>query len=79
MGIFKMTMYGCGCDNCGEHWRDDHSGYICFTDAESMQANVSDDGDWYTEHAIPDKHYCPKCWNIDDEDNLNIRKIEKGN
>ena len=74
-------MFGCKCDNCGEQWFDDHNGFAAFTDEISMKNNISDDETWYVdrEHNGDNKHYCPKCFIFDDQDNLIIKQItEKG-
>src|SRR5664279_2219408 len=71
--ITEEKYYGCVCDNCGEAWFDDHNGYAAFATDDSMAENVSNDEEWHTDHdADPTKHYCSKCFKIDDEDNLII-------
>jgi hypothetical protein len=69
MPIKEVIMFGADCDNCGESWIDDHHGFCAFTDESSMQSNLSDDETWYS---LDDKCLCPKCFTIDDEDNLII-------
>lgn len=76
--IIKVEMFGCTCDNCGERWVDEHNGFAAFTDETSMNNMMGDDTEWYTDHQdkAENKHYCPKCWSFDDDDNLVLRKIE---
>lgn len=69
--IKEIKMFACECDNCGEQWIDDHTGYMAFTDEISMKNNISDDGSWYSNMK---QHYCPKCWIIDENDNLVLKK-----
>ena len=54
------------CDNCGETYMDDHSGFSIYVDENGAHEAAEDDG-WHLEG---DKHYCPECHTIDDEDNL---------
>ena len=60
----KMAVYYC--DNCGEKLKDgDFIGYI--------DADIWDFGEHnWIEHE--GKHYCPNCYEIDDEDNIIIKK-----
>lgn len=57
-------MYSCNCDNCGETYRDDHSGFTAYPD-ESNLREAMDNDDWYTGHTDEDhqdKQYCPNCF-----------------
>ena len=65
--IIPITMFGCTCDGCNEQWFDETNYYIAFTDESSIKDNVSNDETWHTDG---DKHYCPACHKIDDDDNL---------
>jgi len=56
------------CDNCGETFVDEHSGFSIYVDENSAH-EAADDYEWYSEDG---KHYCPDCFKIDDEDNLTI-------
>lgn len=47
---------------------------MAYTDKLSIKTNVSDDDSWYV---FGDKHYCPNCWKIDD-DNLVLDEKRKG-
>lgn len=76
--IIELTMYGCKCDSCGNQWADEHNGFVAFTDKASIKNMISDDDTWYVHHESLDvKHYCPKCWSFDNEDNLVLREIIK--
>jgi hypothetical protein len=72
--ITEIKMFGCDCDNCGEVWEDWHSGYIALIDKDSIANRVAEDDEWYSDG---NTHYCPKCFKIDDEDNLIITPREK--
>lgn len=62
----KETCICITCDNCGELYRDEHSGFSLFVDEWSAHEAVDNDS-WYSESGT---HYCPACHKIDDEDNL---------
>jgi hypothetical protein len=70
--IEKVEMYTVVCDNCGE---DVASGqeYSCWNDKSYAEDNAVD-SDWHKED---DKHYCPNCFEFDDEDNLIIQSLKK--
>lgn len=55
------------CDNCGERLRgiDDCVGYI------DEDIWVTCDHGW-VEHK--GKHYCPKCYEVDDNDNIILKE-----
>lgn len=61
--IVEIMMYTVKCDNCGEQFSyDEFAGFTDFGYALDMAYNSG----WNTE----DKHYCPDCWELDDEDNV---------
>lgn len=64
---FKEDCYGIVCDNCQETFQDGHSGYSMFTD-ENQAHEYADNAEWH----LLDKHYCPDCFTIDDEDVLHV-------
>ena len=70
--IQKVEMFTVICDNCGEDAGTD-SDYSCWND-ESAAREIAMDSDWMEEEG---KHYCPKCWSYDDEDNLILKEITK--
>lgn len=74
--IVEVTMYGCRCDNCGIEWVDEHHGFAAFTDEISMKSQMADDHTWHTDRdAVEDRHYCPKCFSFNDDDELVITPI----
>lgn len=53
------------CDNCKAQF-EDASGFSVFADSHHTDPA---DYDW---HVDDDKHYCPDCHSIDDDDNVFI-------
>lgn len=78
MAIEKVDSFiGC-CDNCGDAYTDEHSGFSIFVDENSIEENMDAD-DWYTGVVDPDhagKHYCPKCFKYHPEIDDKIIVIE---
>jgi len=62
------------CDNCGETFEESHNGFSIFLDEN--QANDEADNDGWSLHNENNKHYCPSCHTIDDDDNLIVKAIE---
>jgi len=64
----KVESFKIVCDGCGEtfHSVDD---FVCFDgDADgSMICNEADSADWMV---LGDKHYCPGCYSIDEENRI---------
>jgi len=60
------------CDNCQEHF-ENYNGFGIFADKDAAREDAEEDG-WYRDG---EKHYCPKCHTIDDEDNLIVKPLEK--
>lgn len=64
----KVESFKIVCDGCGEtfHSFDD---FVCFDgDADgSMICNEADSADWMV---LGDKHYCPGCYSIDEENHI---------
>lgn len=58
------------CDNC-ENVYEDGNGYSIFADKNSAYPSE------YGWHVDKDKHYCPSCYELDENDNLILKKIEK--
>ena len=65
--IVKVEMYTVECDNCKKTSGED-SEYSCWNDDAYALENAMDN-DWI-EHE--EKHYCPDCYKIDDNDNITI-------
>lgn len=58
--IKAVTMYSVVCDRCGRILEDD---CISWTDKQSARSYALESG-WIE---ISDKHYCPDCYEFDDE------------
>lgn len=74
MSVEKVEMFTVICDNCKEDLGAD-SDYSCYNDSNYAE-EVAMESDWLKEDG---NHYCPKCYEYDDEDNLIIkidRKVE---
>lgn len=61
--IKEVTMYQCVCDRCGKVHVDDFNGFVAWTDGGYAADAAGDDG-WI---GIDGKHYCPDCYEIDEE------------
>ena len=64
----KVEAYKIGCDCCGGIFCDS-DGYVCFDgDVDgSVIRNEADSSGWME---IGDKHYCPNCYEINDNDEI---------
>jgi hypothetical protein len=73
MSVDKQIMYGCHCDNCGEHWIDEEKGIAVFGTENDVLNEVRNFESWHTEGPFGnEKHYCPECFTINDNDELVI-------
>lgn len=72
--INKVTMYAAKCDNCGDGWSN-HDGICAYPDKDCMEEQLRND-EWHTEKGEPDKHYCPSCWFMDDDDKIQLKQKE---
>lgn len=59
------------CDRCKDHFQDPHTDFSIYTD-ESAIGEHAQENDWYM-FGEDGKHYCPKCYTVDDEDNITIK------
>lgn len=62
------------CDNCGDTYINDHSGFSIFLDEGNVTEEARDD-DWYVDGSDPEhqgKHYCPLCFKYHPEDDDKI-------
>lgn len=66
--IHKIKAFTATCDNCGKDYQNNYDGYSIFNDQNSLTEDMDNDS-WHTEE---DKHYCPICFTINDEDKLVI-------
>ena len=64
-----MDYYTVQCDNCGKLYADEQNGFSAWNDADWAMEYASEDN-WTEED---DKHYCPDCYDYDDEDNFIIK------
>jgi hypothetical protein len=71
--IHEVQMYSCTCDNCGELFRDDHSGFTAYPDSGNLSEAMDSDG-WHTGTAYEheEKYYCPDCFKWDDNEDDKI-------
>ena len=60
--IKPVTMYSVVCDRCGKTFGED-DGSIAWTDICSAREQAME-SEWVE---IGDKHYCPDCYDFDDE------------
>ena len=78
--IHEEKCYCVTCDNCGETYMNDHSGFSLFVDENQLYENIDNDS-WFThgEGEHKDKHYCEKCYKCDeaDEDKIILDESRK--
>lgn len=72
--IEANEFFVCSCDNCGQAFGNYDYDYLVMPDKISMENELGDSDEWFTERGNPNKHYCPECFTIDEEDNLIINK-----
>jgi len=69
MSIEKVEMFTVICDNCKES-ADEGTDYSCWND-ENGAKDVAMEAGFINEDG---NHYCPKCYNYNDDDELIIDK-----
>ena len=67
--IHKVECYCVECDHCNAPF-EDYSGFSIWTDKD-IAKEMATDSEW---HEDGDKLYCPKCYQIDDDDKLTLRE-----
>lgn len=67
-------MYTVICDNCG-HDSNENGEYSGWSDS-SYAVDVAKDCEF---EEIDDKHYCPNCYEYDDDDKLIIKDLDPQN
>lgn len=72
--IKEIESYSLVCDNCGETYRHKWTNYALWFDESAPLEYASEEG--WIEHE--DKHYCPECHEVDD-DNIVIKESEGDN
>lgn len=75
MAIFEEKMYGLQCDNCDEICSDGN-GINIWPDRNQAIANAQEWNEWIEHEG---KYYCPKCYEIDDNDCVIIKAKKKMN
>lgn len=72
--IVEHKMHGIDCDNCNDRFVD-CNGFMCWQDPSDSQENAGD-SDWHIDddNGI---HYCPNCFDFNDEDELVIDENRK--
>lgn len=73
MGIEKVELYICTCDNCGCDYESDDL-YRVFADETEVDDVVRNTGDWIKENA---KYYCCDCAELDDNGTAIIDESRK--
>lgn len=68
MSFLKETLENVQCDNCKTTYQDESTGYAFWLDKNDAWECANEDG--WTENS--EKHYCPKCHDYNDEDELII-------
>lgn len=62
----KEQSISISCDNCGDVYIDEHTGFSLYPDEIGAQEAADNDG-W---HSSEGEHYCPLCHTINDNDEL---------
>ncbi len=68
MGIIKRLSYSITCDNCHKIYENPYTGSSVFLSDENAIELALDDN-WVFR---TDKYYCPKCSNLDMNQNANM-------
>lgn len=71
--IKSITMYSVICDRCGKSFIDEFNGIVAWLD-EGTAKEQAMESEWAE---IGDKHYCPDCYEFDDELDEYIPKKER--
>jgi len=70
--IKEVTMYTVICDNCGKDLCEGQE-FSCWND-DLTAHELAMEENWIKEES---KHYCPDCYDYDDNDNLVINESRK--
>lgn len=73
--IKEVRAYSLFCDNCNETYIDNCNDYSIWLD-ESIAIEDAMYEDWIEHEG---KHYCPSCYEIDEDDNIIIKESEDNN
>lgn len=79
--INEVKMYGASCDHCKNDWYDEHNGWYVMNDETAMKDVLSEEdwvsGDESDNKGIDGEHYCPDCFEYDDDDNFVLKPERK--
>lgn len=67
-------MFALYCDVCSRHYTEENQGYCAWPDKSSVDVDAAEQDGWHID-TYNDKHYCPRCHEIDDNDNLIIHEV----
>ena len=73
--IKEVKSYSLICDNCGETFVENYCNYSVWIDID-MAIEYAKDRDWIEHEG---KHYCPECYEVDNDDNVIIKESEVSN
>ena len=71
MAVRPVTFYQVVCDRCG--YVDDEGDYAAWADADQAQ-QVAADSEWLVAEFPNQKHYCPECYEWDEEKDERVPK-----
>lgn len=66
--IKELTMYTVVCDNCGKNIYAENN--HCWEEKDMAEEDAVD---YWFFVKVDDKHYCDRCHELDDEDNIVIK------
>lgn len=64
----EVKMYTIVCDGCGKDVNE-NTDYSCWND-ENANEDIREEAGW---EKVDDKHYCTKCFDYDDNDELILK------
>lgn len=73
--IKEVKSYALICDNCGKTYTENYCDYSIWLEPDMAIEEAEYEG--WIEHK--DKHYCPNCYELDDNDNIVIKEREVEN
>ena len=77
--INTIEMFSATCDHCKTDWYDDHNGWCAMSDETTMKNTLSE-CDWHfgdDDEGVNGEHYCPECYEYDDDDNFILKSERK--
>ena len=73
--IKEVTTFSLICDNCNRLFMSSFEEFTLWvTESDAVEASIDDD--WTKCNG---KHYCPNCYELDDDDNIVIKEKEVNN